>query len=207
MTTVIENLSSNSDINFLSTPNVLTMGSGDNTTKLASTAYAQGEIATGAWLDTSTSQSVVATTITPQIKIDAVDTSSAVPLVLGNAGDSNIQIGVSSVITLLGQVQPFSTLWKYWTTGCSNTTPILGTAVGIQKIQSGIVQMLAASVTINFTPAFASPPIVVLGHTVSGGSITLNSVNKWVSAVGTGTATINSISNPALFLNWIAVGN
>jgi hypothetical protein len=209
LTTAIENLSSNSNINFLSTPNVLTMGSGNNSTKLASTAFAQNAFSTTNWLDVGSAQSISTTTVTPEIKINAVDTSVGGTLQLGTANDSSIQIGVSSVITMLGQVQPFSTIWKYWTTGCTNITALLGTAVSVQKIYAGKANMASASATINFVPAFTTTPIIVLGHAVlSGGSIALNSTNKWVSAVSTSSATINcnNVTSNAE-LHWIAVGN
>jgi len=210
MTTAIENLSSNSNIIFSSTPNVLTMGSSDNSTKLASTAYVQSKISTTQQLDVGSSQLVNPTTITPEVRINAVDSISAGgTLQLGLATDSGIQIGVSSAITMLGYLQPFNTIFRYLTTGCTNTSPLVGTAVGVQKIYSGIASMATGSATINFVPAFSTNPIIVLGTvSTSGGSAILSLTNKWVSAVGTGSATINtSTSSSFLTLHWIAVGN
>jgi hypothetical protein len=206
MTTVIENLSS--DIIFSSTPNVLTMGSGDNSTKLASTAFVKECVQSK--LDIGSAQTISSTTVTPEIKITEVDTLSAGgTLQLGNATDSDIQIGVSSIITMLGRIQPFSTIWKYWSIGCTNTTAPIGTAISVQKIYTGKANMAAGVATINFVPAFSAPPIIVLGVVIlSGNAINLANVNKWVSNVSNNSATINTATASAFReLHWIAVGN
>jgi len=208
MTTLIENLSSDSNTNFISTPNVLTMDSDNNTTKLASTEFVQNTIAGTIVnkLDTESNQSISATTITPEITITNVDTASAGTLQLGLATDSSIQIGVSSSITMLGYIQPFNTSFKYLTTGCTNTTALLGTAHDIQKIYTGSEAMTTGSATINFVPPFGSPPIIVLGVTANNASDAM--AYKWIqSPINNSTAKIRcSTSSANIKINWIAVG-
>jgi hypothetical protein len=184
------------------------MGSSDNSTKLASTAYVQSKISTTTSLDVGSAQSISATTITPAVKIDTVDTASAGTLQIGLATDSGIQIGGLSTISMLGYVQPFNSIFKYLVTGCTNTVASLGTAVSVQKIYAGTASMSGGSATITFSPAFTNNPIIVLGLVcASGGSPALLITNKWVSAVSTSSATINSAtSSTFLSMNWIAVG-
>jgi hypothetical protein len=206
MTTAIENLSSNSDIVFSSTPNVLTMGSSDNSTKLASTAFVQSNISNSTSLDIASAQSLSATTITPTVNITTVDTTSAGTLQLGLDTDTNIDIGGSSTITMLGYLQPFDSIFRYLTTGCTNTTASLGTAVSVQKIYTGTAVMTTGSATITFSPPFTTIPTVVLGVVATNTTSALST--KWVQLALTNTAIIRC--NPAssnVTMNWLAVGN
>ena len=80
--------------------------------------------------------------------------------------------------------------------------------MSVQKIYVGTASMSTGTATISFSPAFTSNPIVVLGLVCSsGGSPSLVNTNKWVSAVSTTSATINSATSSSfLTMNWIAVG-
>jgi len=173
MTTVIDTITSDGTLTFSTPPNVGTVEDiNDNTTKLASTAFVINKIESivgsisslvSRWMDTTSAQSLPATTIVPQTTITTVETPNTTDtLQLGKSSDTTITIGESgSIIKLLGYIQPFSTGgYRAWLTGCNSatnftTTNITGsggiatpttntytcTSVNVRKICSGVFKV------------------------------------------------------------------
>ena len=191
-------------LTFSTTPIVQTVTASDDTTNIASTAYVNNNISTSIYLTTNTTQSLPNQTITPAISATTIDATGTIQL--GQTTDTSIILGPTGIanctISLAGNTQGINPNFPYWSTGSSNTTITLGTAVQVKKMHAGRVSMTTTAQNVIFPYPFTSTPVVVIGQT---NTTTFTPSNRWVSNTGITGFTANVVTT-GQNIDWIAVG-
>jgi len=205
MTSKIDNIISDGDISFNSIPNVGTVNSTDNSSKLASYGYliSQG-LSDSTYFSKNTQTITGIYTFVEQLYITNLDRYTSGNITIGQSTDSSLTFS-NVTLTIKTFLQNLS---NYILVGNTNITTTTGNGVNVQKVQTGRVSIASsATVNVTFSPAFSGKPSVQLGlqNTTIPNGITLS---RWASNVSTTGFTINcSSTSSTAVVNWSAWGN
>jgi hypothetical protein len=217
MSVLATTITSTAQTTFSSIPNGVTPATGDNSTKLATTAYVQSNIALinpVPLLTTNTNQTLTGSaglSFANQQAITNIDTIAlGDTLLVGETADSNIVIGQSASpcqLYIKTFLQPITNIWKFWGNGSVNTTVASGVAVECKKALSGSFTLTSNSTPVVFSPAFVSKPVVIVSLRSTGSIVGLTQ-NKWVESVDRfGFIARSAGTNSNIEYNWLAIGN